>query len=242
LVKAAKKSSGGAVLSDVDRAFTADFADRLAWLIGLFDSQNDAGEAAGVSAEQLRRYIAGARGQSGTAKVPFGVLVRLANAKNVSLDWIAAGSGARFIGGGEAPGPIIIRVPVWNVVASSGPGTFHIREELQGELEFSRAWLLSLNIPLNDLHVVFNSGTSNAPSINDGDAMLIQKGVDRLAADAFYIFDADDVLLVKAIEKRADGSVLLKSRNPEFEPQVVPKNQVGGLHIFGRVVWAGGLI
>lgn len=234
-------------MSDGPRAFVVDFADRLAWLIGLFDSQMEAGAVAEVSPEQLRRYLAGARGKGGTSKVPFGVLARMATKKGVSLDWIATGSGPRMLVDtgeldlGMAVG-MVVKVPVWNVVASSGPGSFHVSEALQGELEFSRAWLMTLNIPLNDLHVVFNSGTSNAPSINDGDALLVQRGIDRIAGDAFYIFDSDDVLLVKMIERQADGSVVLRSRNPEVEPQPIPRNRVDSLLIFGRVVWAGGVI
>lgn len=198
---------------------------------------------AGVTPEQLRRYMAGARGdKSGTTKVPFDVLMRLAQNKGVSLDWMATGAGVRMNAGHDIHEALVIKVPVWNMAASSGPGTYHVREELHGELEFSRAWLLTLNIPLNDLHVVFNSGNSNAPSINDGDAMLIVRGVDHLAAAAFYIFESDDLLLVKAIERRPDGSVVLRSRNPDFEPQIVPKNKVADLHIFGRVVWAGGTV
>lgn len=198
---------------------------------------------AGVTPEQLRRYMAGARGEKGgTAKVPFDILVRLAQNKGVSLDWMATGAGPRMNADHDAHEPLVIKVPVWDVVASSGPGTYHVREELRGELEFSRAWLLTLNIPLNDLHVVFNSGNSNAPSINDRDAMLVMRNIDHLAAAAFYIFESDDLLLVKAIERRPDGSVVLQSRNPDFEPQIVPKNKVDDLHIFGRVVWAGGTI
>lgn len=207
-------------------------------LLGMFDSRVEASEVAGVTPEQLGRYLAGARGKGGTAKVPFDVLQRLALKKGVSLDWLATGEGQQQLGMDVA----LVEVPVFDVTASSGPGSFIISEELRGKLAFSRAWLLTLNIPLNNLAVMFNAGNSNAPAINHGDAMLIQRDVERLVGDAFYIVDSGGVLLVKELERRADGSVLLKSRNPEYAPQVVPKADVPSLVVSGQVVWAGGLV
>ena len=64
----------------------------------------------------------------------------LARTKNISLDWLASGEGRQSTTDEEAPaGGMVVEVPVWNVTASSGPGSYNISEELQGNLEFSRA-------------------------------------------------------------------------------------------------------
>lgn len=59
--------------------------------------------------------------------------------------------------------------------------------------------------------------------------------------DAFYILDGDGVLLVRETERRVDGSVVLRSRNPEYDPQIISKAAVAELQVFGKV-WAGGLV
>lgn len=223
-----------AAIADAGRDFSVPPLNRLAALINDFPSRADAAKVAGVVPDQLARYVRGA------ASPAFETVVKMAEARGVSLDWIATGKG-RMKPDGDETGELQM-VPVWNVVASSGPGSYVIDESLHGHLAFSRAWLLSLHIPLNDLHVVFNAGDSNSPVISDGDAMLIQRDIERLQGDAFYVFDAEGTLLVKQIERRADGSVVLRSRNPEYEPQVIPKSAVERLRIFGMVVWVGGSV
>lgn len=224
------KKSG---LSEDQAAFRMSFGERLSVLLDRFPTRAAASGVAGVNVDMLAKYV------KGEAKAPLEVVARLCEEVGSSLDWLAFGAERADPDLQEGP---LVMVPVWDVVASSGAGTYHISEELQGHLAFSRAWLLSLNFPVNDLHVVFNAGDSNAPAINDGDAMLIQRGVERLVGDAFYIFDSGGVLLVKEIERRADGSVVLRSRNPEYQPQVISRGEVQNLHIFGRVLWAGGLV
>lgn len=214
-------------------AFRSTFPNRLVAILDVFETRAAAALVAGVGPDQLTKYVAE------TAKMPLPVAARLCEAQGFSLDWLMWGTGSQKRDGDD---DVLVMVPVWNVSASSGPGTFVISEELQGDLAFSRAWLRTLNIPLNDLHVVFNSGNSNMPVINDSDAMLVQRGIERLVGDAFYVLDSDGVLLVKEIERRADGSVVLRSRNPDHAPQVIARGEVSSLTVFGRVVWAGGLV
>ena len=56
------------------------------------------------------------------------------------------------------------------------------------------------------------------------------------------MFDSDGVLLVKEIIRRADGSLVLRSRNPDHGEQVLRKGDAEQLIIFGQVMWAGGLV
>lgn len=232
----ADKKSGVLGAGEAEKPFRGGLAMRLGTLINDFPSRQEAADVAGVVPDQLARYI------RGDARPTFETVANLAAARGFSLDWVASGHGEPRQGVAPQGGDEIQQIPVWDVVASSGPGTYHISERLQGHLGFSRAWLLTLNIPLNNLHVVFNAGDSNAPSINDRDAMLIHRGEERLVGDAFYLFDSGGVLLVKEIERRVDGSVVLKSKNPEHAPQVIPRNQVETLSVFGRVMWAGGTV
>lgn len=60
---------------------------RLTRIIDLFPTRRAAAAAAGVSVDQIARYMAG------TSAPPFAVVARLAAAQGVSLDWVATGTG-----------------------------------------------------------------------------------------------------------------------------------------------------
>ncbi|HYC02067.1 MAG TPA: helix-turn-helix transcriptional regulator [Azospirillaceae bacterium] len=61
---------------------------RLARVVDLFPTRRAAAAAAGVSVDQIARYLAGVNAP------PFAVVSRLAQAQGISLDWIATGSGS----------------------------------------------------------------------------------------------------------------------------------------------------
>ena len=68
--------------------FAPPFGERLKWVVEKIGTQKKAGELAGVKPEMIGKYI------SGKAKPSFYVMKTLAEAVNVSLDWIATGKDA----------------------------------------------------------------------------------------------------------------------------------------------------
>lgn len=134
-------------------------------------------------------------------------------------------------------------VPIWSVEASSGFGSYVGREEARGYLAFSREWL-TRNSPsgTDSLCVVFNRGDSNAPDINHGDALLVDRGAEKIVDDAYYVFDREGALLVKMIERMVDGRLALKSRDAAYEPQMLSREEAARLRVFGRVRWRGGVL
>jgi len=170
-------------------------------------------------------------------------MVRLCEAKNISLDWLATGRGAIPSADADEIGGEWVLVPVYKVEASSGHGAFPTREELREPVKFPRALLRRLaSGAIEQLSIVFNRGDSNEPDIMDGDAMLIDRGIERLADDAFYVFGYDDVLMVKQIERLIDGRVKLRARNPNYSEETLSREDAARLNVFGRVVWRGGLV
>lgn len=134
-------------------------------------------------------------------------------------------------------------VPVFDVAASSGHGTFPTPSEDREPLAFPITQLRRLSSStFEKLFVVFNRGDSNEPDIYDGDVMLVDRGIERLADDAFYVFEFEGALMVKLIERMLDGRVALKSRNPAYREEILSKDDAARLRVFGRVVWRGGLV
>jgi Peptidase S24-like len=215
--------------------FRVSLAARLEALLDLYDSRIAASRVAGVTPEQLARYLAAG------AKPPFEVVMRLARDKGLSLDWLAGLSSAREIGGGA--GDELVLVPVHDVRASSGHGAMVFDESVGDHYAFRRAWVRSVTRSTEDrLAVVFNAGDSNAPDINDGDAMLIDRGIERIVDDAYYVFSREGDLLTKMTERMVDGRVTLKARNPAYEAQILSREEAARLTVFGRVLWRGGRI
>lgn len=69
---------------------------RLKAAINLFQTKKEAADTLGVSTDQLARYL------KEIASPPLNVLARLAQAKNVRLDWLATGVGPMLQGGEPA--------------------------------------------------------------------------------------------------------------------------------------------
>lgn len=215
--------------------FRVSLGERLSALLELYDSRIAASRVAGVTPEQLARYVAAG------AKPPFELVMRLARDKNISLDWLAGLSGTREIGG--SAGDEFVLVPVHDLRASSGHGAMAFDDTVGDHYAFRRAWVHSITRSREDqLAVVFNAGDANAPDIGDGDAMLIDRGVERIVDDAFYVFSRDNHLLTKMIERLVDGRVALKARNSAYETQTLSREEAARLTVFGRVLWRGGRI
>lgn len=77
------------------------------------------------------------------------------------------------------------------------------------------------------------------PTLKEGDVLLINTAVTRVIDDAIYAIRINDTLMVKRIQKMADGSLIIKSDNPAYKEQIIPKYQVESLKIIGRSVWFG---
>ena len=234
-LKAKGKASRSRGLEDSAIAFRVELGERVRWLLDLFESRSESAEIAGVTPEHLASYIAG------RAKPPFELIGRLARAKGVSLDWIATGQGERGLASAAPEGFVIVQRLESD--ASSGPGTYAPPDESPDNFAFSRAWLQTAvrGAPAS-LRVVFNRGVANEPVIRDGDAMLVDISVTKIVDDAYYIFQTEGRLLTKLVETYVDGRVVLKARNPEFETQVLAREDAARLNIYGRVCWRGGLL
>ncbi len=209
-------------------AFRSEFGERVRWLLDQFGSRVEAAEVAAVSPEHLPSYIAG------RAKPPFELVVRLAAAKNVSLEWLATGQGERLLGGGGED-------DAYAAIAVQPESDAKLGAEQEPPLLFSRNWLgAAVEAPVEKLRIVMQRGNANEPIMRDGDALLVDTSVDRIAEDALYVFVRDGRYLARFVETFADGSVALKSRNPDYRTQTLSREEAGRLHVLGRVRWRGG--
>lgn len=143
----------------------------------------------------------------------------------------------------EFPRPVLedyVQVPRYDVHASAGNGHVVHSEQIVDYLAFRTEWVRgTLGLTPRDLALVSIRGDSMAPTLSAGDLILIDTRSKQIGVDAIYVLEAAGELRVKRIQCRLDGTVVIKSDNPQYQVEVLGPDECSRLRIVGRVVWSG---
>lgn len=134
----------------------------------------------------------------------------------------------------------LIAVPRIPVRASAGPGAIPNGERALPYFAFDERWLKALTgASAANLAIIKVEGDSMAPTLNDGDDILIDRGeCDERLRDGIYVVRVEDVLLVKRLAIHPLGKrVTVQSDNPAYPDW--PDCGLDDIHCIGRVIWAG---
>lgn len=126
------------------------------------------------------------------------------------------------------------------VRASAGPGAIPDGERGKPRFAFDERWLRALTSAAPaDLSMIRVEGDSMAPTLNDGDDILIdRRACGEQLRDGIYVLRVDDSLLVKRLAIHPLGrSLTVQSDNPAYPDW--PDCGMGDVHCIGRVIWAG---
>jgi len=152
--------------------------------------------------------------------------------------WLLTGEGPkdRF-----APLPDrFVMFPKHEISAGAGPRRHVESEQIVDFVSFKDDWIHNyLRVPTKNLALLTVKGDSMAPTFNAGDLILVDLRTTRIEDSAVYVIEFDDALLVKRAQRKLDGSIVIKSDNALYEPEVLNKDQAEALRIVGRVVWTG---
>lgn len=150
-----------------------------------------------------------------------------------------------LLGGPPASGPRtaaegLIPIPRYDVTASAGPGALDGTERPVSHIGFDAASLARLcRARPRDLSIIRVEGDSMAPTLNDGDDIMVDRSASqRRLQDGIYVLRRDDTLLVKRITLHpANGTLTVASDNSAYAswPGCSPED----VTIIGRVIWAG---
>lgn len=134
--------------------------------------------------------------------------------------------------GGAADAPPAFRVPRLDVAASAGPGALIDAEPRLGTLGLDPALLARLSARPHDLSLIRAAGDSMAPTILDGDELLVDRGDRRVrSAGRVFVLRHDGALLVKRVSRSGDA-YRVASDNPE-----VADFSAAAIDVIGRIVW-----
>jgi len=134
-------------------------------------------------------------------------------------------------------------VPRYDVRAAAGGGAVIHSEQIVDYLAFKADWVRStLRLNPSWLLLIEAVGDSMEDTISDGDLLLVNTHEPRIKENAIYAISVNGSLLVKRIQLKLDGTLVVKSDNPRYDPEVVPPNEADQLRVIGQVVWHGGLV
>jgi len=218
-----------------------------------FSSQKALADALGLSAQAVQYW------ESGFTR-PTGVnLKRLAKALAVTeVEIIADSPGsttdarrARALAPGtqivewsgleDLPPDQYVRVPRVRVELAAGNGHLVEREDDGPPLAFRADWLRKRNLVRTNVRVVYVSGHSMEPYLQDGDTVLIDLGSRSVRDGEVYALRYGDEVRVKRLFKRVDGGLIVRSDNSaQYPDEQVSGAQLEHVEIIGKVVWRGG--
>lgn len=142
-------------------------------------------------------------------------------------------------GEGEAPkdegmAPDSISIPLYNVQASCGGGSFIESPELiLRSIRVSSAFLrrYAPTARPDSLHIITVAGDSMAPTVEDGDAVIVDISDTAVRRDGFYAIQMNGALFVKRLQILPSGLRII-SDNIKYPPIDVGEQDT--VHVIGR--------
>lgn len=147
---------------------------------------------------------------------------------------------ALVTGGGKTPQ--YLTIPQLDIAASMGPGAdapAHVDtiRDITVRLEWLREQGVSYS-KIENLAIITGDGDSMAGTFNDGDSLLVDRGITEIRTDAIYVFTLDGQLFIKRLQRMAGGNLRMISDNPIYPAMVIEGEQLERIHIQARVLLA----
>jgi phage repressor protein C with HTH and peptisase S24 domain len=200
-------------------------------------SRDEAAGRLGIHPTTLRRYEMGQRPPDSET------LTRACEVYGVTEAWLLNGRGPR-----EAPtrmaesGPVFrpaesadaVSIPLFDIQASAGGGQLVWDEQPTTRVVFPRVMLQRMGINPRGAKLLLAKGDSMEPTIGDGNLMLVDIA-DIDLRDDIFVLRREESVLVKRLQRHLDGSLAVRSDNPAYQEDRLPRDEAEDLQIIGRV-------
>lgn len=229
--------------SETRNSMDGRFAERFRAVIERIGTLEKAGSLVSTSGEQVGKW------RDEKAKAPFVAIAILAEAAEVSLEWLAFGRGDQApeaVRGaglvGEKVNDNVAFLPQLDVVASAGPGFENMHPYEIDALPFPRSWLRRLGVPEPHARFIDCRGDSMEPTILDGAIVLVDTRFQQPRGDGIYVLVDGPNVRIKRIALGFQNAIVLISDNERYASETLAPPDAEALRIAGKVVWAGGEI
>jgi phage repressor protein C with HTH and peptisase S24 domain len=205
------------------------FVERLRELVQAAGSARALAKSAGISHNAILLWLKDSEPSRDK-------LLAVAKAAGVSSCWLAAGVEPKR---GLPEGYVILN-QLEIRKGESFSGVDHIAAK--------RSWIESLpGSPSHSALFLFQaSDDAMAPMISRGDLVLANTGEREITASGVYVIyptNARPTLMVRRLALIDDGAWQISCDNPAFTPAVAAETaSAAHFQVFGRAIWAGGLL
>jgi len=234
-------------------ATRAAFTARLQLILQHWPSADRLARAMGVSPSAFRKWL---RGEAEPSRER---LVALADAAKVGIAWLAKGEGPPPSLPADAPAggrtrsaeaeqgldsSRFILLPKRVEMAAAGTGSSPPLPRPETEyIAFRHDWVrAALGIEPQNLILETAVGESMHPTIQNGDLLLVDTTDRNCNSFGVYVLEIGGERLVKRVQRKLDGSLVLISDNEAYQPDQVSGEMLRDVTVIGRVVWGGGPI
>ena len=134
----------------------------------------------------------------------------------------------------------LVLIPMLDVYGSCGGGgtaqtLYDTTVQLIGVLPtYARSWPGVTST--SNLHIINIIGDSMEPTIERDGTAVIDRNQCRITGDSIYCIEAEGQIFIKRVQRQIDGSVVLMSDNPKYQPMIVSKELLDRITIIGRLV------
>lgn len=143
---------------------------------------------------------------------------------NTSLDWLVKGTHTSTEQACQYRGTPEANLP-WETAQHVG---------------FDPTWLTRVyRVNIDDVALLVVRSNAMEPLVSYGDTIMIDRTEHSFSSDAMYLLEVDKSLLLRRVQLRANGSVVLSAFNSEYTPEEIPKAQIANIEIIGKVIWIG---
>lgn len=130
----------------------------------------------------------------------------------------------------------IFAVPRYTVRASAGDGEPVFEIDTKGTPNYCRGgWAMENGYKRDKLFSIVARGNSMEPTIPNGASLIVHRQ-EEVVSGKVHVICRGDECYVKRLIRQMDGSVLVKSENPDYKDVEVLPDDPTPLHVVGLVV------
>ena len=132
----------------------------------------------------------------------------------------------------------LVMVPLVAARLAAGKGSLETDGDVLSYFSFRQDWLCRKGNP--DRMVLMKvCGDSMEPDIRHGDMVLVDQSKCQIYGHAIYAMGINEEIYIKQVETLPGGTLVLRSRNPEYSPISVDLHGdlADSVRVIGRVIW-----
>jgi hypothetical protein len=137
-------------------------------------------------------------------------------------------------------GGAYVQVPHYDVEVSAGDGCQWVDHANNDPLVFRARWFQARGAKPEDCRAIYVRGDSMAPTLNDGDTVLIDVSRTQVRDDSIYALVYGGDLYIKRLFRIPGGGLELRSDNPRHLNREVTGGAMADVHVLGEMIWRAG--